>query len=155
MNNPTQYEVERAFYRILDNGDEVAIARETGKSASYVSQLFDPNCERESHLYRAIKELRAWRRESMTRGSKALATLIHFVEDDLEPEPLCVIAETKELKREVDEWENCEMAAESPSVRIEQIRDVKLQAERTMDAHSQYLRTLAKETISRKNGRVM
>ena len=153
MSEPTQYEVERAIYRILDNGDEAAIARETGKSASYISQLFDPNCERESHLYRAIKELRAWRREHMERGSKALETVVYFVEHDLEPEPLCVITETKELKREVDEWENAEMASESPAARVEQIRDVKLQAERTINAHAQYLRGIAKQTIAVKNGR--
>jgi hypothetical protein len=153
MSEPTQYEVERAFYRLLDNGDEAAIARETGKSASYVSQLYDPNCERESHLFRAIKELRAWRRESMTRGCSALETLIFFVEYDLEPEPLCVINETKQLKREVDEWENAEMSCESPSSRVEQIRDVKLQAERTINAHAQYLRGVAKQAIVAKGGR--
>ena len=155
MSEPTQYEIERAFYRILDNGDEAAIARETGKSAAYISSLYSPDSERESHLYRAIKELRAWRRESMNRGSKALETLIYFVEHDLEPEPLCVISETKELKREVDEWENAEMGAESPAARVEQIRDVKLQAERTINAHAQYLRGVARQAITAKNGRVM
>lgn len=153
MNEPSQYEIERAFYRILDNGDEAAIAREIGKGASYVSQLYDPNCDRSSHLYRAIRELRAWRRESMERGSKALDTLIYFVEHDLEPEPLCVKTETIALKKEVDEWENSEMSAESITSRMEQAMDIKIQAERTINAHAQQLRGLAKQAIKAKNGR--
>lgn len=108
---PTKYDIERAFYRILDNGDEAAIAKELGHSAGYVSQLYSPDNERESTLVRAIRELRAWRRESIERGSHALDVFIQFVERDLEGEDLCVIDETKKLKRQVDEWETTEMQA--------------------------------------------
>lgn len=152
MAEPTQHEIERAFYRILDNGDESAIARETGKSLAYISSLYSPDSERESTLFRAIRELRAWRREHMGRGEEALETFVYFVEHDLEPEPLCVATETRNLKKEVDEWETAEMESASPTARIEQIRDVHIQADRTIKANIQELRGLAKNAIER-NGR--
>lgn len=138
---------------MVDDGILTAIANEVGKSVSYISQLYDPNNDRKSHLVRAIHELRAWRRKNPKSGAEALELLIHFVEKDLEPLPLCVVTETKKLKQQVDEWECVEMESAPSQTRIEEIRDIRLQAERTLNAHAQYLRSVARQAIEVKNGR--
>ncbi len=150
---PTRIEIEKAFYAILENGDEAAIARAIEHTAGYVSQLYSPDNERQSTLFRAIKELRAWRRESPERGSRALELLVHFVETGLGERPLNVVDETRKLKQQVDEWENVEMEAAPLESRISEIRDIKLQAKRTLKAHDQNLRSLAKTAVeTRRNG---
>lgn len=125
MSNPSKYEIERAFHRILSNGDESAIARELEHSVGFIQQLYDPNNERQSTLFRAIKELRAWRRESMERGSKALALFNHFVEIGLEDAGHDYERERDELQREIAEY-NCAEMKDAPN-KTEELRDVHFQ----------------------------
>ena len=145
---PSRLEVEKAFYTLLENGDETAIAHAIGHTTGYVSQLYSPDNERESTLYRAIKELRAWRRENIERGSRALDLFVHFVENGLEEKPLDICDETMKLKKEVDDWETVEIQAAHVQTRIAEIRDIELQAKRTIKAHTQNLRSIAKDAVT-------
>ena len=149
--DPKRNEVEKAFYKLLENGDETAIADALGHSVGYVQQLYDPNNSRESHLWRAIKELRAWRQENMDRGCRALSIFIEFVERGLEPPELCVVAETRKLKQQVDEWENVEMIDHANAdTKVQEIRGIHYQAGRALDAHHGQLRKIARAAIDEK-----
>lgn len=150
---PTKSEIERAFHRLIENGDLTAIANDMGHSVEYASQLYSPDCERKSNLYRAIRELRAWRAENMERGVKALAVFNELVERDLMPEPLCEKTESLKLKTEVDEWETKSMSDVPTEQIIQEVRDIKMQAERTLEAHQQKLRAIAAKAISDKRSR--
>lgn len=151
--NPTKSEIDRAFYRLFENGDLTAIANDMGHSPEYASQMYAATGDRKSNLYRAIRDLRALRSNNMERGEKALALFNEFVERDLMPEQMNFEVEQMRLKTEVDEWETQSMTGASGEKIIEEITDIRMQSDRTLKAAIQFLRTKAANAIAgRRNG---
>src|SRR5437870_281265 len=75
----SQYEFERAIYSTLSFGDETAIAELVGKSTSIIAQMYSPDCERESNLYKSARELAAFIQIDPDRGCQALQVFNEFV----------------------------------------------------------------------------
>lgn len=121
----TQFEIERAFSRLLKNGDLTAIAKAANHDPRYIQAKFDPNNpDKVSDLYRAVLALRAWIGSDYARGTKALAMFNHFASVDT-AEELCIQTETTETKDAVDDWENVLIAG----------RPLEVVKSKTLDLH--------------------
>jgi hypothetical protein len=133
---PTKSEFDKAFFCLFEDGDYTAIANSMGHTPEYASQMYSPNGDRKSNLYRAFRDLRALRERCVERGDKALALFVEFVTRGIEPEILSVLDESLKLKSEVDEWETSSMSGASETQIVQELRDIAHQADRTLDAYS-------------------
>lgn len=151
---PTKSEFDKAFFCLFEDGDYTAIANAMGHSPEYASQMYSPTGDRKSNLYRAFRDLRALRVRSVERGDRALAMFVEFVTRGIEPECLSVAEESLKLKREVDEWETSAMqGAPEPQI-VQELRDISVQADRTLEAYSsKKMRSFAADAVEqRRNG---
>lgn len=130
-----RFDVEKKFFKLLENGDETAIARAIGHSVGYVQQLYSPDNDRESTLFRAIKELRAWRDSSPERGERALQTFVDLVEFDSPDIVADLELERRRLVEEIAEWELAEMeTGKTAQQKFDELEDVVIRAERLLIA---------------------
>jgi hypothetical protein len=131
---PTKYEIERAFHRLMENGDVTAIANGMSHAPQYVSDMYSPDNERKSNLFRAIRDLRAWRKHNTQRGEKALALFIEFVERGLPADNLSVEVEILKLKKEGDDLETKAMSGAPLDSLKDEVVDIQIQAGQTLRA---------------------
>jgi hypothetical protein len=151
---PTKSEFDKAFFCLFESGDYTAIANSMGHTPEYASQMYSPTGDRQSNLYRAFRDLRALRERNVERGDKALALFVEFVTRGLDPADMSVQEESLKLKREVDEWETSSMQGAPEAEIVRELRDISIQADRTLDAYSsKKIRTFASEAVKeRRNG---
>jgi hypothetical protein len=86
----TEYEFSRAIYKLLPHGMETAIAERIGKSVSLIVQMYSPDAERQSNLYKAATELSAWIEKDPDTGCKALTLFNTYVKRAVPDKDLCV-----------------------------------------------------------------
>jgi hypothetical protein len=151
---PTKSEFDKAFFCLFEDGDYTAIANSMGHTPEYASQMYSPTGDRKSNLYRAFRDLRALRERSVERGDKALAMFVEFVTRGLDPADVSVREASLKLKREVDEWETSSMQGAPEAEIVQELRDISMQADRTLEAYrSKTIRTFAAVAVKdRRNG---
>lgn len=75
----TQHEFEKAIAEPMSYGTHTELATRIGKSLAIISQMYNPDDERESNLYKAARELAAMMEMDAELGRRQIATFLHFV----------------------------------------------------------------------------
>lgn len=125
----TQYEFELKMSRCLKHGDETDIAEIVGKTPGLFSQMFNPNDERESNLFKAARELAALLQINQERGRCALRVFNGFVSLHVEDDAPCdTKVEMKRFNGELAEYLDAVCGGESLDKQIDELDDVIAQA---------------------------
>lgn len=118
----TQYEVESAISKILAFGDETEIAKRTGRGASYYSQMFNPDEDRESNIHKVLKEVCAEIDIDFDRGMALFNLFKSFIERHIVTRlDLSVNEELDKADKEFGDIWKARLQNKPPSVQLTEI----------------------------------
>lgn len=149
-----RFEVEESFSKLLDYGDISVIAEKIGKSATVVSQYFNPNNERVNPIYRALCIVVAILQRDQQKGRQALKLFTHFAGRYIEGWLNDSSADIR--KSLVSKWETFitgEIEQRSTELQVKALEGVVLDAQRLLTAKRNDLRRAnAKQVTLQKFG---
>ncbi len=125
----TQHETESRLNKCLDYGDETEIAKRIGKGSSLVSQMFNPDDERESNFYKALKEIAAEIDFNPDNGCKMLRLFNELASRHLpDDKKRCPKAATSKLLGEWTQFIDAAINDKPVETQIDELSDVIAQA---------------------------
>lgn len=124
MNYFSEAEFGQAMYSNLVFGDETKIAEKIGKSVSIIAQMYSPDAERESNLYKAANELAALIEINETRGCNALQIFNGFVKRAIAGDSgLCVDSVRRKSRKELMEADLAELEGKPLLAQVSELED--------------------------------
>lgn len=124
----TQFEIEAGINDILVNGDRKDIADRMGRSESIISQMCNPDDDRESDFSKAAKFIAAAIGTDQERGRALLQLLNLMCERHVDFEAVCPVTETTKFNKELNELLDAVMTAKPLPDQIKELDDVINQA---------------------------